>query len=302
MMTRSALPHRAGLVTLISLLAACSLLNREGPGVSCADLQNGAENACLDGIVATCVNGTMRYKVCSGKSACGASWQTPGRFRCEESEALPVLTASDPDGGGSGSDGGTGPDGASSSDGPSATCSAPADQSCGAAGRRYCTDSHTWTDCLTEDKNCIESKSGGWATFADTSGGACSAKPSGAVVSCKACAGSVVCGQTSNCAMTGPVATACGKPGTVVREPNTAGGQTYCLAGGTFLNRGAASGSEITSGEVIPCPSGGKPADDVEACSGGPGSAEVCASCSGITWVRVCRTTGKWSGCNRGSL
>ena len=285
------------------VLVACSLLNREGPDVSCTDLRNGAENACSDGIVATCTNGTVRYKVCDEKSACSASWQTPGRFRCGQGEPVPELTATSPDGGPIGSTDGSAGDGPGSTDGTSSTCTAPADQTCGTGlGRRYCTDGRTWTECLVENPNCVEHKSGGWPSFANTAGGACSGKASGAVIACKACSGSVVCGvQINSCASpTGTATTACGKPGTVVREPGTASGETYCLAGGAFMNRGAASGSELGP-EISLCNPPYKPGDDVEACSG-PGSAEVCYPSCATSYVRVCRTTGKWSGCHRGSL
>lgn len=297
---------RVGSVAVFCLVDACSLLNREGPDVSCADLQYGAANACLDGIIATCTNGTVAYKVCDQKSACSAPWQTSGRYRCTETEAAPDLTASVPGDGGPGAlTDGSGPDGSGGTDGSSTTCTPPADETCGAGqGRRYCTDSHTWTDCLAENTSCLESKSGGWPSFADTAGGACSGKASGEVVTCKACEGAVVCGgQINACARpAGATTTGCGKPGTVVREPNTASGETYCLQNGAYMNRDTGSGTLITSGDVIFCGAGGKPPDDVETCAGAPGSAEVCESCSGITWVRVCRTTGKWSGCNRGRL
>lgn len=293
---------------LFLVIGACSLLNREGPDVSCTDLHYGAANACSDGIIATCVDGAVRYKVCDDKSACEGSWQSAGAYRCEQSEPAPVLTASPPgsDGGGTspGSDGGAPLDATNGLDGSSTTCPPPADETCGAGqGRRYCTDSQTWTDCLVENANCVESKSGGWPSFADTAGGACSGKASGVVVACKACEGAVVCGEQINaCARpAGATTTGCGKPGTVVREPNTPSGETYCLQNGAYMNRDTGSGTLITSGDAIFCGAAGKPGDDVEPCSG-PGSAEVCESCSGVTWVRVCRTTGKWSGCNRGRL
>lgn len=303
---RSAL--RASAMVTLGLLGACSLLNREGPDVSCADLQNGAANACADGIIATCSNGTVSYKVCDEKSACSAPWQTSGRYRCTETEPAPNLVASVPgdDGGpNASSDGaGSGPDASSGADGSSATCTPPADQACGSGqGRRYCTDSHTWTDCLVDNSNCIESKSGGWTSFANTAGGACSGKATGAVVACEACEGSVVCGEEINdCARPASASTTgCGKPGTVVKEPNTASGETYCLQNGSFMNRGAASGTELGP-EVSLCNPPYKPSDDVEACSGGPGSAEVCYPSCATSYVRVCRTTGKWSACHRGSL
>lgn len=303
----------AGVATLL-IVGACSLLNREGPDVSCADLANGAANACADGIIATCSNGSVTYKVCDEKSACSAPWQTAGRYRCTETEPAPNLVASasgddggpsaSSDGAASGSDGASpGSDGSNGIDGSSTSCTPPADEACGSGqGRRYCTEGHTWTECLVDNSNCLESKSGGWSSFANTAGGACSSKSTGAVVACTACAGSVICGEISNCAApAGANLYACGKPGTVVKEPNTASGETYCLSTGNFMNRGAASGTELGP-EVSLCDPPYKPGDDVETCTGGPGSAEVCYPSCAIDYVRVCRTTGKWSGCHRGSL
>jgi hypothetical protein len=301
---------RLSAVTLVLLASACSLLNRDGPDASCADLQNGAANACADGIIATCSNGSITYKVCNEKSACSAPWQTAGRYRCTETEPAPNLVASvsGDDGGPSASSDGAvpGSDGSGGTDGNSTTsCTPPADEACGSGqgqGRRYCTDGHAWTECLVDNSNCNESKSGGWSSLANTAGGACSGKATGAVVACKACAGSVVCGATSNCAApAGANLYACGKPGTVVKEPNTASGETYCLSTGNFMNRGAASGTELGP-EVSLCDPPYKPGDDVETCTGGPGSAEVCYPSCATSYVRVCRTTGKWSACHRGSL
>ncbi len=96
-MTRPALAWRIGGVAALAVLTACSLLNREGPDVTCADLKNGAQNACADGIVATCASGAVRFEVCSAKSACDASWQTPGRFRCEQGSGAAISSS---DGGG----------------------------------------------------------------------------------------------------------------------------------------------------------------------------------------------------------
>lgn len=100
-----------GSVGVLLLIGACSLLNREGPDVTCADLANGTANACADGIVATCANGAVTYKVCSEKSACSAPWQTSGRYRCTETEPAPVLTSSVP-----GEDGSNGDDSNGSND------------------------------------------------------------------------------------------------------------------------------------------------------------------------------------------
>ncbi len=80
---------------LLLLLAAllvpfgCSLLNRHGPEVDCGDLQDGAVNACSDGIIASCVDGDIKYRVCeediqgvSADDICEASWQEEGAFKC----------------------------------------------------------------------------------------------------------------------------------------------------------------------------------------------------------------------------
>ncbi len=64
----------------------CSVLNREGPDVNCEDLRNGAVNACADGIIASCDDGSnMTYRLCDDEDACGESWQVDGLYRCEES-------------------------------------------------------------------------------------------------------------------------------------------------------------------------------------------------------------------------
>ncbi len=85
------------LVGVLLFAGACSLLNREGPDVTCADLKNGAQNACADGIIATCPGGVVRFEVCSAKSVCGESWQTAGQFRCEQGSAAAIASS---DGGG----------------------------------------------------------------------------------------------------------------------------------------------------------------------------------------------------------
>lgn len=69
---------------------ACSWQNREGPDVTCADLQDGAVNACEDGIIATCTNGAVTWRVCEDDpDACDASFQEPGKFRCDDTEPVP---------------------------------------------------------------------------------------------------------------------------------------------------------------------------------------------------------------------
>ncbi len=74
------------LALLIVLPSACSVLNREGPDVTCADLRAGEINACEDGIIAACDDGShVSYRVCDSKDTCGESWQVDGLYRCEES-------------------------------------------------------------------------------------------------------------------------------------------------------------------------------------------------------------------------
>ncbi len=69
------------------LAPSCSLQNQEGPDVTCADLDCGRINACEEGIIAQCVDGTtVKYHVCrsSGEDICDEDWQTPGQFKCLE--------------------------------------------------------------------------------------------------------------------------------------------------------------------------------------------------------------------------
>lgn len=75
-----------------TLLSACSLSNREGPDVTCADLDNGIRNACTEGIIATCsAPSKVAFLVCSDEDACSASWQSAGQYRCNETDSLPTL-------------------------------------------------------------------------------------------------------------------------------------------------------------------------------------------------------------------
>ncbi len=70
-------------------VAACSLDNREGPNVTCAQLECGRINACKNGIIAQCVDGnTVRFHVCktNGDDVCNEDWQTFGQYRCSEYE------------------------------------------------------------------------------------------------------------------------------------------------------------------------------------------------------------------------
>ena len=88
----------AACAALIWLGQACSALNREGPALSCQELDYGTKNACEAGIIASCRDGKqMTYRVCSeseddgtpAKEICGASWQQPGAFRCSYGEPVP---------------------------------------------------------------------------------------------------------------------------------------------------------------------------------------------------------------------
>lgn len=90
---------------LVFVVIACSMLNREGPNVTCADLGDGATNACADGIIATCSAGEMRWRVCEDEKACEQSWQVDGGFRCAESDPVPSPGPSGGSGGGAGAGG-----------------------------------------------------------------------------------------------------------------------------------------------------------------------------------------------------
>jgi hypothetical protein len=101
---------KARLVLLLLGVLACSVLNREGPDVTCADLGDGARNACAEGIIATCSAGEVRWHVCDDKKACEQTWQIDGQFRCADSESVPGAGGGGGSGaiGGSGASGGTG--------------------------------------------------------------------------------------------------------------------------------------------------------------------------------------------------
>lgn len=83
--------------------SGCSVLNRFGPEVSCDEL--GENNACSDGIIASCSDGEhVRYQVCeddvdeiSASDLCEAPWQIEGAYQCA------------PDGSGGSGGGGSGP-------------------------------------------------------------------------------------------------------------------------------------------------------------------------------------------------
>ena len=76
----------------VFLVLGCSSLNRSGPDVTCVDLQNGAENACSEGIIATCSGDRVDWRVCGDKGACEADWQIGGRYRCAQTDVVPVLS------------------------------------------------------------------------------------------------------------------------------------------------------------------------------------------------------------------
>lgn len=73
----------------LAVTSGCSLANREGPEVTCADLMNGKVNDCADGIIATCANNEVTWTVCSSESTCESQWQTKGAYRCTQSDSLP---------------------------------------------------------------------------------------------------------------------------------------------------------------------------------------------------------------------
>lgn len=90
---------RCLLVCLGLLIVGCSMSNREGPDVTCGDLDSGATNACADGIIASCPDGVhVTYLVCTedagGEAAadlCDATFQDKGAYRCsEDADAYPT--------------------------------------------------------------------------------------------------------------------------------------------------------------------------------------------------------------------
>jgi hypothetical protein len=86
------------LLAMAGTLAGCSMLNREGPNVTCADLAGGDLNACSDGIIAECADGTtVTYRACTeavddvaAVDVCGATWQRQGAFACDAAARLDV--------------------------------------------------------------------------------------------------------------------------------------------------------------------------------------------------------------------
>jgi len=78
----------------LGVATSCSYFNREGPDVTCADLDNGRINACQDGIIATCHDGRVNYQVCTEavggvepNDLCGAAWQQQGAYSCGQGAA-----------------------------------------------------------------------------------------------------------------------------------------------------------------------------------------------------------------------
>ena len=134
---------KATTLLLALMLSACSLQNREGPNVTCADLEDGAINACSEGIIATCEKGSMTWQACESDDVCDEAWQTPNKYRCNSTDAAPSLEA-DPSntgtggvrltGSGGSSTGGESPGGNSSGGGPST-----AGSSTGSGGESDCT-------------------------------------------------------------------------------------------------------------------------------------------------------------------
>ena len=77
------------LFVALVISGACSLENKEGPDVTCADLECGRINACQEGIIAQCMDGnSVIFHVCtpSADNICEEDWQLPGQYRCLETE------------------------------------------------------------------------------------------------------------------------------------------------------------------------------------------------------------------------
>jgi hypothetical protein len=72
----------------VLLASGCSVLNREGPAVTCEDLNYGLINACQDGIIASCLHGKIAYTLCDA-DACEESFQRPGAYRCGPDTDVP---------------------------------------------------------------------------------------------------------------------------------------------------------------------------------------------------------------------
>jgi hypothetical protein len=79
----TAAARAAGALGCVVLAATCSLFNREGPDVTCAYLDDGETNECSDGIIASCVDGDVRYEVCGSADVCAEPWQRAGQYKCD---------------------------------------------------------------------------------------------------------------------------------------------------------------------------------------------------------------------------
>jgi len=130
------------------VVAACSLQNREGPDVTCADLNDGAFNACEQGIIATCSGGAVMWRVCEDDpDVCDAPWQVTGDYSCEP----PFVEGS----GGSGGSGGNGGSLGAETCGfkyKEATCSSCVQTNC-CAESQNCANNEHCTDCVTRPGN-----------------------------------------------------------------------------------------------------------------------------------------------------
>jgi hypothetical protein len=74
-----------GLAGASLALPGCSLLNQEGPEVTCEELACGKINACREGIIAQCADGVhLKYHVCGTTDVCKATWQVEGAYKCTQ--------------------------------------------------------------------------------------------------------------------------------------------------------------------------------------------------------------------------
>lgn len=117
---------KARFVLLQLGVLACSVLNREGPDVTCADLGDGTRNACAEGIIATCSAGEVRWHVCDDKKACEQTWQIDGQYRCSDTDLIPGPTGGAGGSAGSGATGGLGTGGSTATGGTGGVAAAVA--------------------------------------------------------------------------------------------------------------------------------------------------------------------------------
>ena len=136
------------LLLAVLYVGACSILNRDGPEVTCADLDNGAFNACKEGVIATCANGQIEYEGCSSDKACEATFQEAGRYRCALTDDIPVGTTSSSNATGGGTEGTP----ACGYNFASPACATCVEQSC-CAEALACTDDDQCDDCATRAGN-----------------------------------------------------------------------------------------------------------------------------------------------------